>query len=89
MYDYTEHDFLLDRLKHAYIFNEKDLTEIAQIRGHKLNDLLLLAEIYKQKGIILENVAEAFKEGYEFGREETYEIFNNQLKRMAKDIRKS
>ncbi len=43
-----------------------DLTFI----GHRVGDLAALCELYRTKGIILDNVAEAFKQGFRAANEE-------------------
>jgi len=48
-----------------------------EFMGYKLGDLVALRELYQTKGIILDDVAEAFKQGFRAANEEFQKILKN------------
>ena len=53
-----------------------------KLYGYTLRDLIVVAELYRKKGIILEDMAEAFKKGYETA----YEEFNEAMKQSLNNL---
>ena len=64
------------------LINKEPTVKITEcnLYGYTVEDLIILAELYKNKGIVLENVAEAFKQGYKTASAE----FNEALQKAVK-----
>ncbi len=63
-----------------------DELERITLYGHKATDLIILAELYRKKGIILEEVAEAFTMGYKMAQEDFYKATEKVIHNVIKEV---
>ena len=58
-----------------------EITEL-NLYGHSIKDLIVVAELYKKKGIMLDDNAKAFKQGYLAAKRDFEEALQNTINNM-------